>query len=261
MVTTLSNAERTHDALRELGFTASRKGNSYRYNGLALSMASPWSHLQVVAAQRDIDPLKGQLGRPAPWKWTGSEQAGYHRIFDVPAHLLSECADEDGDDAKLPVGSIIPWAIATENGELPTGWEPPPREEAISWIRPQGLSLQVGPFARQGTLIHTPERLALRFPILPSIPADLPEPRRQWLRAILIEAQNRWRLVRIGLSDRGTAEAEVDLSGAPACVVESLLRTSLDAIRFVVEWLVWPAAFLADTSISCEAWNVCPVRV
>jgi hypothetical protein len=116
---------------------------------------------------------------------------------------------------------------------------------------------------RQGELIHQPNRLAVRFPIVQRVPDDLPPRRREWLREVLIDGQNRWRMVRIGLAEEAgssAALAEVDLSGCPHGLLESLFAAGLGALRWVVGWLVEAADFLVDGSVACRALEVCQVR-
>src|SRR5262249_28075615 len=106
---------------------------------------------------------------------------------------------------------------------------------------------------------HEASRLALVCPILTGIAADLSPARRSWLRALLQDGQDRWRLVRLGLTETAAA-AEIDLTGVPPLIVESVFRTSLGALRWVVAWLVESAVFLADRAKPCAALEVCPER-
>jgi hypothetical protein len=247
--------------LHQLGFRRSRVGVGYRRDGLVFKTEGRWSTLQAAAAEADVAPLHGQLGRPGLWK----PLPGGGRplsVFDLPHAALTAAADADEDEeAAAPFEACLAWALATAEGRVPDGWAPPPRSEVESWLPPGGLTLQVGPFVRQGTLAHGPDRLALTFPVLPRIPDDLPESRRAWLAALLLDAQT-WRLVRVGLTDapgHRAAYAEVDLTGAPAAALECLMRTGLGALRWVVQWLVGPAAFLADGARACRALEeVCP---
>jgi hypothetical protein len=153
--------------------------------------------------------------------------------------------------------ACVQWALATESGEAPAGWQPPPREEIESWVPADRLTVQAGPLVRQGQLVCAPERLALRFALVHSIPAGLPEARREWLEEALAEAQDRWRLVRVGLTADGAAAlAEVDFTGCPRAALEVLFPTGLDALRWVVAGLVNVADFLADAGASCRALEV-----
>jgi hypothetical protein len=168
--------------------------------------------------------------------------------------------DEDWEStAEDVLAECKAWALSTAVGRLADGWRPPPREEVESWIPGGGLSLRAETQARQVGLVHEANRLALVCPILPRLPAELPAARRDWLRALLMDGQDRWRMVRIGLTET-SALAEVDFSGVPPAIGESVFRTGLGALRWVVAWLVESAAFLADTSVACPALEVCPAR-
>jgi len=122
------------------------------------------------------------------------------------------------------------------------------------------LTVQAGHLLRQCELIHRPDRLALTCPILTHIPADLPAARRTWLHEVLSDAQNRWRMVRLGLVGNGEEAvlAEVDFSGCPSAVLEHLFPTGLGALCWVVAWLVNSVDFLADVTQASGALEVFP---
>ena len=68
-------------------------------------------------------------------------------------------------------------------------------------------------------------------------------------------------MVRVGFGAPAAAVlAEVDLSGCPPEVVESVFRAGLAALRWVVEWLARPADFLADAAVPSRALEVFPAR-
>jgi hypothetical protein len=126
-------------------------------------------------------------------------------------------------------------------------------------LDPKSLTAQCGPHARQGELVCRPKRLALRFPLVFDVPADLPDTHYFWLRNLLIDAQNRWKLVRIGFRYEPSAtsvQAEVDLSGAPHSVLDGLLTVALSALHGVVAWVVPPAEFLVARASGIWALNV-----
>jgi hypothetical protein len=255
---------RWQDHLTDLGFIPARDRNGYRLNGTLFTTEGGWPTLQTSRAMPSVDPLRGHLGKPGLWKLVRSARGrGAVRVFELPpvARAPSDDEDEEGHD---PSAACLKWALATSAGQLPDGWRPPPRHEVEAWVPAGGLTVQSGPVVRQGELIHAAERLALRFPILPAVPAELPEPRREWLYEVLRDGQDRWRLVRIGLTGSGTSEAvwaEVDMTGCPGPVLEGLFRAGLGALRWVVEWLAGSAVFLADPAVGCRALEVCPVRV
>jgi hypothetical protein len=251
--------ERWDTDLVALGFRR-RETGAYRRNGTLFTPGRGWITIEESPESANDDPLTGQLGRPGLWKCIRSA-GGVRRLFELPETALAAPEPESDEEPRSPLRACVEWALATAGGSLSDGWQPPPYAEVESWIPIGRLTLQLGPLLRQGELIHAPNRLALRFPIVSAIPVALPEARRAWLRELLADAQERWRLVRVGLTaDETAALAEVDLSCCPHAVLEGLFRTGLDALRWVVEWLVKSADFLADADAACRAVEVCPVR-
>ena len=59
--------------------------------------------------------------------------------------------------------------------------------------------------------------------------------------------------MRVGLTERSSVHAEVDLSGAPVAVLEPLFGVALDALRWLVEWLAQPVDFLVNGAAGCRA--------
>jgi hypothetical protein len=90
----------------------------------------------------------------------------------------------------------------------------------------------------------------------------LTEPRRQWLRLLLEDAQDRWHLARVGFArdDEGALSvvAEVDLTGMPGELAEDLFVTGLETLRWVAQWLGEPTDWLADAAVASELLAVCP---
>jgi len=113
---------------------------------------------------------------------------------------------------------------------------------------------------RQIELIRVPGRLAVRVEILPTLAADLPEHRLRCLRALLVETQGRHHLVRLGLlRDRGQASvvAEIDLTGVPAALLEPMISTSVDALRWVASLLIEAVDFISQAAVASRALEVC----
>ena len=129
---------------------------------------------------------------------------------------------------------------------------------------PEGLlTVCCGHHARQGELAVGEGRLALRMPVVTRVPAGLSESRMSWLRQVLLDAQDRWRLVRLGLvGDVGDAsvEAEVDLTGVPASLLEALVPLAASALRCAVSWVVEPCVFIAHAAQEPRALAACPAR-
>jgi len=253
-------SDRLQAALEKLGFVRQRGSDAFRHNGVMFHQQQDWVTLKSSEPLLDVDPLHGLLGTPGPWKHVIECDGSTRKLFELPRAALDGVigADVDGE-AESACEECLWWALATDQGGIPAGWQPPERAEIDAWMSPASLTIQCGPIVRQGQLLHGPDKLGLRFPILAGSPAGLSEARRLWLRDVLLEAQNRWRMVRIGLTETG-ANAEIDLTGVPQEMAESMFKTSLDALRWVVEWLVLSAAFLADPRVVCQAWEVRPLR-
>jgi hypothetical protein len=263
MNVTMKTPEAWRAALGELGFRRTRDGSRFRHNGLAVTPQRRW----LVASARGgkgEDPLCGQLGKPGLWKpVTGGTKS--RREFHLPLAVLSveEVLGEGEEDAPDPLEVCLGWASATALDDLPAGWECPAREEIESWIPEGGLTVRSDDLVRQGSLVCGPDRLALRMPIVHEVHAGLSEARRAWLRELLLDAQDRWYMVRIGFvgeADRPAIAAEVDLSGAPRVVLEAVFRIGLDALRWVVLWLVRSAGLVADARVGCRICETGPER-
>ena len=218
-------------------------------------LRSGWGTFETTGGRRPKDPLRGQLGLPGLWKLSANGHgATAHRVFELPPSITPR---RDAEPARFDLLSA--WAHATVDGRPDRGWSPPPRED-IERLLPEGaLTLQVGAVALQGALDHDDSRLALDFPIVPRIPDDLPPARAAWLEELLADAQNRWRMVRIGI-DGVTAAAQIDLSGAPHDTLAPLVRIGVDALRHVVSSLVEPADFLVNGADGSRAVEVPPTK-
>jgi hypothetical protein len=257
---TTANTPAWQVQLHGLGFHAPRKGAAIRNDRAVFALRSGWG---VIESRRRVgrpDALGGQLGRPGLWKCVGGERRrAVRRIFELPPWLMPGAARSRRlhvEDAAEVFREVVRWALETEQGVCRDGWIPPPLEEVLGYMPEHGLTLETGEFARQGTLHHCPDRLALEFQILSSIPEDLSVARRAWLDELLRDAQDRWRLVRIGLTDESALRAEVDLTGAPHSVLAPLAQVALDALRFVVSWLVEPADLLVRRTVECRALEI-----
>ncbi len=257
MTATVSPAPgRLHAQLVKAGFSRARPGEEFRCNGVLLRDEGGWSVVRSAKPAAAADSLDGQLGQPGLWKWVSGAD-GPLRVFDLPP--LPADPDSDSEEEPAPLTACLDWAITTSHGGLPDGWQPPPRAEVDAWAPPLALTVPAGALVRQATVLHGPGRLAITCPVLTRVPEALPEARRAWLRELLVEAQDRWRMVRLGFAGAAVL-AEVDLSGCPPQVVESVFRAGLAALRWVVEWLARPADFLADAALPSRALEVFPAR-
>lgn len=239
---------RWHDALARAGFLAN--GEGYSHAGITFQRQGQWLQLESVS-----HPAPPDLGRPGLWKRIGDGPAG-QRVFEFPATAV--CSDDEADwsdeAAHVSLDAFLVWAMTSaRDGTIP-GWQPPTRPLVESWLPHGVLTVQAGPFVRQGELILAPERWAVRIPILPVVPADLPAVRREWLAAVLGDAQTLWRLVRLGFAGGGgdlAVVAEVDFTGAPPS--ENLFLAGVHGVRHVVAALAETVELLADATIASQA--------
>ena len=248
------------EALLPLGFTPAAGG--YERDTLRVEPGPDWWCFTQLQPHAPFTDAHEQTG---PWKWVEMDGARV-RALVLPAAIFSEDNDAQSWDPAEPASvlqQLLIWVQATMEGEGRHDWRAPERVVVESWFRRDQLTVVVGDFICQGELICDPDRLALRFPVLTQVPPDLPASRLGWLRALLEETQNRWHLVRCGLArdaDTGQVAAvvELDLTGVPAAVNETLFVTSLEALRGAVQWVGEPADWLADVTVASELLAVCP---
>ena len=210
-------------------------------------------------------PAWDDLGRPGPWKHV--KRGGVSRlVFELPAFAVAdEAAGEDDDDAE-PAGpgwsrrqACLAWALATRDGRAPRDWRPPGDDALAAWDRSGALTLRCAGTLCRVEVIRDDERLALRLPLTEALPADLPEQNLRWLRRLLREAQDDCRLVRLGITPAGAAVAEVDLTGAPEPLLQRLVRTAIDCLRWVLAGLAETIALLTDAGARPRALDLLPL--
>jgi len=224
-----------------------RKADTSALNGFELRSEGDWLALVDLTPLPD-GPRPSGLGGPGLWRIV-QDGAALRRVHDLPQLRGAEGAPSAEEFTRL-----LEWASATFASERAGAWTPPPREEVESWLTPARLSVRSGSLLARGELVHEPRRLALVFPDLVVAPANLSPARREWLDGLLLDAQQRWRLVRFGIdADTRRVQAEVDLSGIPAAWARPFLQLSLEALAWAVEWLLSPLSFLVDPSASSEA--------
>ena len=100
----------------------------------------------------------------------------------------------------------------------------------------------------------------LRVEILPTLVADLPAYRLHCLRGLLLEMQDRHHLVRLGFNREAgkcSLVAEIDLSGIPGQFLESMISTSVDALRWVASLLIEAADFISQAGLASRALEIC----
>jgi hypothetical protein len=246
------------------GFRRVRGRNEYRSGQFTLRFEKRWATLSTRSRPVGQDPLVEALGRPGLWKPIVSSD-GVTWNFDVRVaeeHGLDGNVLDADEEVRSPLVAMLGWALETADGRVPanrfaTGV--PDRDEMELAIPGGGLTIRSGSLVRQGELICDASRVALTVLILTGWASDLSAPRCEWLRSLLIDAQRRWRVARVGISDGTPAEvrAEVDLTGAPHFLLPGLVPIGVGALRCLVEWLLTPAVFVSDPGNACEVFDVC----
>ena len=231
--------------------------------GVRLSVTADWASVWREPREEELDPLR-QLGRTGLWKRVSNARLP-RSVFEVPLCVVDDigaaavAAADGGDDADARFAGLeklIEAAQATSRGQVPAGWIPPGEDEVAAMLPADLLTVQCAEVACQGQITRTGQRLAIEFPILTNIPKTLPEARRKKLAAVLIEVNDNWRMVRVGLRDGATepvldAIAEVDLTAMPPASIEPLVRCGIDALHHVVRWAQPSVAALVE-SPACE---------
>jgi len=254
-----------HEKLSDMGYEHKADG-LYESGLLRVELNNNWMKISKTCLNDNMDPLQGQTGSPGLWKFNISSDLNNsevkEQVFEIPISLLSISGQEEqvfdgsGGDKKNLFEDVLKWAETTFRGNFPETWMAPPIKEIEEYLPSSELTVRNGEILRQGTLVCNENCLALIYPILPGIPENLPLIRKKWLDKLCIEAQNRWRLVRIGFSEKEGMDsvlAEIDLTGVPYELMEMFIKISNSALRWVLMWLVRSAVFLADTSNECEA--------
>lgn len=253
--------------LEALGFSSERGGYRRHPSGVVFAADGRRPHLETACRGTNTDPLLHQLGRPGLWKAVKGENGRIVRVFDLP---LAAMRDVDGrsdldidEEIVSPFYSLVDWALRTVDGEAPTGWRLPPRDELEVLMPSEALTVQCGTEARQGELTYEPSCLALRYALARDVREDLPRARSDWLREVLLSAQNYWQIARVGFvgdASNPSVLAEADLTGVPHSLLDRVLEDALAALKCLVQWIVRSVAFLVDRKSRCEALEVCGIR-
>jgi hypothetical protein len=235
---------------RELGFQPVR-ADEYTADGMSLTFRHGWLTLSAAAGSRAGAGDTTMLGRPGLWKTAVGGSGDQAITFDVPLAALlaglSEGNDQEIDTADA-VGALVRWALETRPGAVMPPWHPPPADLLDSIVPEAARSLRCGPHLQRVAVVAQEGRLALRVPICRTT-EQLAAARRQWLERLLADGSE-LRLVRVGIREPGSGcalvEAEIDLSGAPAGVLEAALPIALDALRACFSQLAATAAVICD---------------
>jgi hypothetical protein len=245
--------ERWGDDLVDLGFERAANRRSFRRGPHTVTMEGEWVVVTDEADVSSLDPLRAMHGHPGLWRITSGPGSGYsRRVFEI-APALAHVGRAGASVEEGTFRELVEWALATSGGPVPGGWTIPQEGSIDAWIPPADLTLRADAHLVQGSVIADEDRVAIRFPLPTVLDGALSPSRSAWLEALLREAQESWRMVRIEVDAEGVAAAAIDLTGAPHGALECLSRTAVDTLRWVVEWLVPTAAFIADPSRGSRA--------
>jgi hypothetical protein len=255
MTNRANSQKRAEVALAKLGFRLA--GSGFQRGVLNVQEVGAWLEIRSKTSAM-CDAGQDWLGRPGLWKpsWNQLDSA----VFEIPQAALSGAAittawDSDRDPEEALLEKLIGWAVATATHELPPDWQPPTSDELAEWLGPQALCIQCGPFARQGTVVREPGRLALGLPLAAEISPQLSAARRVRLAQVLEHAQSRWRMARAGCGADAVPRLEVDLTGVPAEVCEPIVYCALASLRAVGNQLLETISLLCDPSVECSVWD------
>ena len=131
-------------------------------------------------------------------------------------------------------------------------------EELFRRLQP----VSTGPYARPGSPPHLPgrtrfddrraaDRLRVGFPQVARFTDALPPARLAWLRALCLDTQLHWQLVRFGIAD-DCVRAEVDLSGVPRELAAPLFRVAVEALAVCVKWVLPAFSLIVDPDTKSE---------
>jgi hypothetical protein len=240
-------------------------GAVFHRHGMSARLDARWLTF-LATGSLTVDSAKAGVNshvasKPGLWKQVRGRGGSPVRIFDLPLSAIcdSELADEDTCEADCPLEEIIGWAVATEAGKLPAKWQVPPSRELAQSLPGKALTLESGPFARQGNLCCEGSRLTVSIPLLHRVPSDLSAPRSAWLSRLLADVHDRSRLVRViekEIDNETTSIlVEVDLSGAPRFALPRLVRIGVDAVRHVVSQSISAVELLVDPAVTSTVWE------
>jgi hypothetical protein len=229
-------------ALAERGFVA--RGATWTRAGLQAAFVRSWLVLRAPAGDGALDPLASDARWPGPWRLV-PHGAGLARLLELPPTVVGEVeGSPEGDATAL---ATLDWALALAEGDGEALDSPPPLEPAereSQWVvRSGALAARVRP-------LHGDARAGLELPLSARPLAGLEAERLLWVRALLLDARARWRLVRC-LAEGPSAR--VDLRGAPPALVEGLAAAALDALRQLGAWLLEPLDLVLDPAVGSRS--------
>jgi hypothetical protein len=250
---------------RELGFQRLR-ADEYTADDVTLTVRHGWLTLHAADDSRAGAGDTAMLGRPGLWKTAVGGSGDRALTFDVPLAALLTRLGEGNDheiDTADAVGALVRWALETRPGSVMPPWQPPPADQLDSIVPEAARSLRSGPHLQRVAVTAQEGRLALSVPICRAV-ERMAGARRRWLDRLLADTSE-LRMVRIGMQDPGSGtarvEAEIDLSGAPAGVLEATVPIALDALRACFAQLAATAAVLCDPQCHSRALEQQPQDV
>jgi hypothetical protein len=200
----------------------------------------------------------------------GTDSAFADGLRAAVSWALTTCKEEASESSSM--AAISP---SDQDPSAPgqADWHPPSVEKLDALLPPDSLTVQSGGVVLQGSVHRDAGRLALSIPLCSSIPGPISSAHRHWLRELLLDGQNTWRMVRLCWDERTESSsppvqgvactvpwAEVDMTGAPALLLDALVPAALAAIRWVVVWMAHSADFLADGTCHCRLLEACFTR-
>ncbi|MHC4220013.1 MAG: hypothetical protein ACYSU7_16335 [Planctomycetota bacterium] len=240
----------TTDRLRELGFRR-RQADTFTADGVTVTARGGWLTLRVTDGAPQDAAHPDLLGHAGLWKPAPAGNGGASLTCDLPLAALLQRVDEDTDGV---IDSILRWALETRPGAVMPGWEAPASDHIDALVPEAARSLRCGPYLEPVTVVLEEAKLALRVTIRRSGP--LTGARRQWLDRVLADGTS-FRMIRIGVREAGredpVVEAETDLSGVPADVLDAALPVAFDALRACFSLLVFTTAVVCDPQCRSDA--------
>jgi hypothetical protein len=241
------------EALGRVGFEV--WDGSFRLNGFRFALEGNWGILVDTRSRAPEDCLRDAVDELGLWKWV-RKGGQLRRVFEVGWPGWCE-----GDEALRAVEVLLRWALGVASG---AGERTAPQTSLLyppNWTETVPLRIQRSTIVREGYWVNRLGRLSARIPVLLEIPSDVPAERRQWMEALLLDAQDRWRLVRFGIvqeKQHETAIASVDLTGGPSFT--DLISASVEALKAGVAWLAESAEMLADLRVASRMLAESPIK-
>lgn len=248
----------------DLGFEPATRGRSR--SGIAVSEEQRWIVL-TRRARFTGDPLRDLMGAPGLWRAVPAppsrgtarrRRRAWSCVFEIPPGVAN-FEGEGEPDEEHPMAELLGWARATSDGTPPPTAGGVERDEVETWVEPTRRHIRAGGQVVPIELTAGASRLGLAAPALVRIPETLSATRRAWIQELCLEAQSRWRLVRLGIDDDGV-RAEVDLSGAPLRCAQQLFEIGLAALTTASAWALPALAAVVDERVESRLFNQPPAR-